>query len=548
MKIRFPINSFFLLLLLFPHLVSLYAEQISAIETQKSRYLAEADSLKKIERYEESLISYFMAYELGLPRDSLYYFWAELFVKKGDLDSALAVNRSALEICNGVLRKELLRQRYSIYVILGADEAAMKISKELGEVPSAGKVWIKPSLNTGFYLKGEREKVFLSDSSYWLHSGSPQENIIDGLFGFYRLSTNVQVANLPARLPDFSVGTIFQLRKNTDISAMSVPSTFDSLSIEGGAFFRLDNLAERLGVELRSVYNFDSYRKERWIHGLAYSVMATDNLFSVGAYNLSLKKGKEYDYQQGFLSVILDLNSTTKVNFSPSLSFSFFLTRNDPFPDISVLSSVVYVDPSEVKPDQLPLFYTDAEKRNPLDTSGFIDGNLISRYSYIEKIKKGSTSITQYQPLSLFRIEPAINAVILFREKWTIKPGIRLGVDIYSDLYRWNEFDRNEITSYMALDPVDNSYYQITGTDVVNEKIRLGKKVGSSFSKRRLDTELQGSVSLGHTFRRAGNIIFSVQLNKFWTNLPTACPVEIREWSVAFVTDWQYSIDFRKKR
>jgi len=548
MKIRFWINPLFLILLFFSLPLSLYAEQISTNEVQKSRYLAEADSFIKIERYDESLISYFMAHELGLPRDSLFYLWAELFVKKGDLDSALAVNRSALEMCNETLRKELLRQRYSIYIILGADEAAMKVSEELGEDLSAGKVRIIPSLNTGFYLKAEREKVFLSDSSYWIHPGSPQDYKIDGMFGFYRLSSNVQFANLPARLPDFSVGTIFQLRKNTDLSVMSAPSTFDSLSIEGGAFFRLDNLAERLGVELRSVYNYDSYRMERWIHGLVYSFMASDNLFSVGAYNVALKKGKEYDYQQGFLSVILDLNSTVKVSFSPSLSFSFFLARNEPLPDVSVPSSVLYVDQSEVKPDQLPLFYTDTEKRNPLDTSGLNDGNIFSRLSYIERMKNGSTAITIHQPLSHFRIEPSVNAEIPLRKKWTVKSGIRLGVDIYSNLYRWNEFEENEITSYVALDPDDNSYYQITGTGVIHDKIRIGKKVGSSFSKRRLDTELQGSVSLGHTFKRAGNIIFSLQLNKLWTNLPAACPAEIREWSVAFITDWQYSIDFRKKR
>lgn len=547
-KIRFWINPFFFILLLFSLSQSIYAERVSTNGVQKNRYLAEADSFINIERYEESLISYFLAYELGLPRDSLFYLWAELFVKKGDLDSALAVNRSALEICNEAMRKDLLKQRYSIYVILGADEAAMKVSEELGEVSSAGKVRITPSLNTGFYLKGEREKVFLSDSSYWIHPGSEQDHIIDAVFGFYRLSTNVQFANLPAGLPDFSVGTIFQLRKNTDISAMSAPSTFDSLSIEGGAFFRLDNLAERLGVELRSVYNYDSYRMERWTHGLVYSFMGTDNLFSVGAYNLSLKKGKEYDYQQGFLSVILDLNSSVKVSFSPSLSFSFFLTRNEPLPDASVYSSIVYVDPSEVKPGQLPLFYTDAEKRDPLDTSGLIYGEFFSRFSYIEKIRNGSSVIMLHQPLSHFRIEPAINATIPLKKKWTVKPGIRLGVDIYSDLYRWNEFEKNEITSFMALDPVDNSYYQIIGAGLVHDTIRLGKKVGSSFSKRRFDTELQGSVSLGHTFKRAGNIIFSLQLNKLWTNLPTACPVEIGEWSVAFVTDWQYSIDFRKKR
>ncbi len=547
MEIRFHINPFFLVLLLFTLSLTGYAEQISINGVQKSRYLAEADSFIKIERYEESLISYFLAYEQGLPRDSLFYLWAELFVKKGDLDSALAVNRSALEISTETLRKELLRQRYSIYVILGADEAAMKVSEELGEVPFTRKVQITPSLNTGFYLKGEREKIFLSDSSFWIHPHSPQDRAIDAVFGFYRLSTNVQFANLPARLPDFSVGTIFQLRKNTDISVMSAPSTFDSLCIEGGAYLRLDNLAERLGVELRSVYNYDSYRMERWIHGLVYSFMATNSLFSVGAYNLALKK-KDYDYQQGFLSLILDLDRSAKVSFSPSLNFSFFITRNEPLPDVSVYSCVVYVNPSEVKPGKLPLFYTDTKKRNPLDTSGLIDGDFFYRLSYVEKIRNGSTAITLHQPLSHFRIEPSINAEIPLKKKWNIKPGIRLGFDIYSDFYRWNEFEKNEVTSFMAIDPDDLSYYQITGTGVANDTIRLGKKVGSSFSKRRFDTELQGSVSLGHTFRRAGNIIFSLQLNKLWTNLPTACPAEIREWSVAFITDWQYSIDFRKKR
>lgn len=549
MYIRSRIHFITLLLLFFsPLLFVLCAQQGPIGDAQKSRYLAEADSFIRADRYDEALISYFLAYEQGLSRDSLFYLWADLFVKKGDLDSALAVNRSALEICTEKLRKDLLRQRYSIYVFLGADKAASQVSEELGEVVFVKRRRVIPSLYTGFYLKGEREKVNLSDSSYWTHLGSSEDRTIDQIFGFYRLSTNLQFTDLPGKLPDFSVGAIFQIRKNTDVSTMSAPSTFDSLSIEGGGYFRLDNLVDRMGIELRSVYNYDSYRVKRWTHGLVYSFMATEKVFSIGAYNIALKEGRFYDYQQGFISILMDLNRISKVSFTPSLNSSFFLTRQEPLLD-AAYSHYLYFDVNAVKTGKLPLFYRDAEMNNPLDTSGLnVKNYLPAWHSYVDQINNGSTEVSLEMPLSHFRIEPGINSAISLNRNWTVKPGMRLGFDIYFRLYRWNEFDKSDLTDYLAFDPGEKSYYQILGTDKPNSVITTGKKVGSLNSQRRFDTDLQGSVSVEHRFKRAGNIIFSLQLNRLWTNLPKACPVEISDWAVAFITDWQYSIDFRKKR
>lgn len=535
------------LLILIPLFFVVYADQNSIDVNKKSAYLAEAENLIEKENYEEALISYFLAYDLGLPRDSLFYLWAELYLKKGDLDSALAVNQSALEMCSAALKKELLKQRFSIYVFLGADEAALKISRELGETDYKIKPGITPYLNTGINLKGEQEKLSLSDPSYWTHSGSAKDPV-NRVYGTYYLSGNIKFTDLPSRFPDFSLGTVFQLRRNTELSTKTASSAFDSLSIESGGYYRLDNLWDRLGVELRTVYNQDSYKTRRWTHGLVYSFLASEKIFSVGTYNIALKEGRHYDYQQGFISVIFDILNKTVVSFSPSLNLSCFFTRNEPVIDASY-SSFVYVDVAQVQPDKLPLFYLDAQKQMPLDTSGLNKPDMMKRFLYAAQIENGSTPVILEMPLSHFRIEPVLSAAISLHKKWTVKPAVRWGLDIYNQIYRWNKFyNVEQYIGYVALNCSDNSYYQIIGMNSVGQiDIELGEKIGSSYSQRRFDTDIQGSVSIGHTFKRAGNIIFSLELNKSWTSLPSDCPVEINDWSVAFTTDWQCSINLGKR-
>jgi hypothetical protein len=59
------------------------------------------------------------AFGQGLSDDSLYFLWSEIYIAKGELDTALALNYAAKPDSAGDLARQILEQRYSIFSSLG---------------------------------------------------------------------------------------------------------------------------------------------------------------------------------------------------------------------------------------------------------------------------------------------------------------------------------------------------------------------------------------------------------------------------------------------
>lgn len=544
------------LLLVFLFLI-LTAELLFGNDNSKKQYLNSADSLTKIAKYDDALFNYFLAYDQGLPRDSLFYFWAELYLNKGNLDSALAVNRSALDMGSPNLRKELLRQRYSIYVLLGADEQAMSIAEELNEKKTDHHFRISPFLNSNLLLKIENEKIKTPEPSFYTIDSTGDYYTDEGLASL-RLSGKLRFSALQNKFPDFSFGSIFQVKKNSSITALSAAKPFDSLIIESGGSFSIENIAGKSQIELRSTYNSDLNDVKRWNHGLIFSFMAEKTgIFSIGGYTMTLQNGTEYDYQYGFLSFILDINRNSALSLSPALTFSCFASKHESISlGLPLSPQMLYFNVDALESDKIPLFYKDAQMRIPLDTSGLNGAdNFISVLKYAPQIKNNSTPVMTILdlPLSYFHIEPSVCAAVKLKRNWVFKPGMKLSFDIYTELYKWYDFKIEELTYYMAVNYSDGSFYQIKGMNdngSGDASIEVGDRVGTFYKKRRIDTALQWSVSFEHVFKRVGNMVFTLSVNKLWNNLPSSCPVEKSNWSVSFNTDWNYSLafsDFRKK-
>lgn len=519
--------------------------------TYKSSFLLTADSLLKKEQYDDALVQYFLASENGMPQDSLYYFWAELYINKGDLDSALAANSFALKNTDTttIFGQQLFQQRYSIYLFLGAGKQAKEIWKKISVLNGNKRGEFKASIKTYLSLRYEPEKVDFADPSYWTSGKDSISNEISSLF---RITGNFQFQLPPNSFPDFSLGPFFQLKKSSSLPG-SISSALDSLNFDAGGYISLDNLFNSIRIELRSSINSDRYLTKRWINGLSYSyINAKGTFLSAGGYNISLQKNLDYDYQFGYQSFILDMKRHS-ILFSPSLTISSFASKHNVIYDNALSSlSLLYFNSSRLNGKMVPLFYNDAQMRTPLDTSG-LNGNAKMFYinRYANQMQQSSTPVTAMLdlPLSYFRIEPGINAEIPVN-KWSLKPGIRFNIDIYNGLYRWHDFDLEHLTPYLAVDPSTNNYYQINGISdqgTVNlSSFGIGEKTGSFFTRKRLDSGIQGEISMRRTFKKAGTFNISLHAGKFWTNLPRSCPVNINSWTVMCNADWNYTRSLAK--
>lgn len=512
-------------------------------KSNANHYIYAADSLIKIELYEEALNYYFIAYDNGMPKDSLYFLWADLFIKQEYLDSALAVNGSALNFTTEYFRKELLKQRYSILILLGAFEQAVKISAELGEASDVRKTIVIPSVKAGLALKLEPEVIKVPEPSYWTND-SRDDYIHNEIYTSMRVSGNLHFIPVKKKIMNLSIGSLFQMNKSSAANGLSKGAAFDSLGIEAGWHVTAESIADRLNLEFKSVFNHNRYKNNTWIHSVTCSYIEDkSNIMAFGGYILGLEDGKKFDYQYGFISAMLDI----KKWLSSSLNLSFYGSEQEPV-ETEFAFKQIYFDADAVISNKVPLFYKDKELKNPLDTNG-MNGKTIDRlfkyYGYLDSIKKNSVS-TDYVvvldlPVSYLSIEPSISFNIPLKRKWKLKPSIELGMDIYTGNYRWHEFDYFDFY-YLAVDYSNNSYYEINGIETVEpDKFGIGKKIGFTYrSQKRIDTSIEGTISLGHSFKKAGNIIFSIQGEKLWSNLLPSCPMEIRNWLVSFTTSWQY--------
>lgn len=548
-----PIISF--IIIVFLGNLGVRAEHGKHIDTCSIGYLAKADSLLKIGDFDNAIIQYFMASENGMTQDSLYYFWAELYLKKGNPDSALAANSFALKKTDTAttFKEQLYIQRYSIFTFLGADSLANDIWKKIFVEKSNKKTRFKSSLKANLSLRYEPDKIDAPILSYW--SLGNEDSINNEFSGIVRLTAEFQYLLSSRKKTALSFGPYFMLKKSSNLSSQ-VSSAFDSLNVDMGGYFSLDNLFKTLRVEFRSGANSDRYFTKRWVNGISYSyINEQGNFFLAGGYNIATKKHLKYDYQFGYQSFIMDFDIKKSFSISPLLTLSYFGSEDDIIKDNSLSSlSYIYFNSSKLNENMVPQFYKDIQMINELDTTNLNGGSRLFYFGkYIDQLQQNSTSVTALLdlPQTYFRIEPGINAGISVN-KWRFRPSVKFNLDIYNGLFRWHDFNFEYLTPYLAKDPLTNKYYQIIGLNssgtVDLSNFGIGEITGSLYTHSRMDFGIHGEFSVSRKFKKTGTFKLFLGVAKYWTTLPAICPVSFNSYSITCNVDWNYTHMFIRNK
>jgi hypothetical protein len=107
---------------------------VSAVGAARPSYRSLCDSAQThmhTGSYDTAMYYYARAHNRGMSKDSLYFLWARVYLHKGVLDTALALNYSILAHTQGAFRREVLSQRRRVFLLLGWDERAAHIGDSL---------------------------------------------------------------------------------------------------------------------------------------------------------------------------------------------------------------------------------------------------------------------------------------------------------------------------------------------------------------------------------------------------------------------------------
>lgn len=513
--------------------------------------LARADSLRETGRYEAALGAYIEAHSRGLPKDSLFYFWARIYIDRGIYDSALAVNRAALDMKRAELRRPLLAQRYVVYSLAGAEERASAVRERMTAAspdtatapPRPVRPYLRARASSGYEGARERKSSLLTDS---VHDAGVHE-----MRTALSLDPGIRIeAGGPA--PD-RLGAYLRLKDRRHLGDERSGHGADSLSIAGGLTTSWSNLLDMFSFGLEGGVLRDRYHSTLWTGGVSLSAIGT-SLLGVASYSFALTKQGKLDNQIGYLAGILNKPLSSRLTLSPGLSamvygaeaMELILPVYALHESGTIEAKMLYIDEGATSGELVPRFYGDPELTAPLDTTG-ANGSLPGKALYLRRAagRARAASIRLTIPVTFVRLGASVEASMGLTESVRLKPSLGVWGDWYPELVRWTTIDMEAATPYMAYQPAAQTYYAIegmdgSGYDVGADPLAIGDAVGYEHAERRRDLRVVLGCMLEKRFAKAGTLGLDTRWRLYATSMSEAAPVTttLNDMTVGLV--WRY--------
>jgi hypothetical protein len=460
------------------------------------------------------------AYANGLSEDSLYYFWAEIYYRRGALDTALALNIAAQRKNAGTLTNALLQQRYLIYATLGW-------VKESGE--------ILDSLRS----RSAADKKFFPRFSFVSWSGVNVRNILEeNPYPFYNVQPVYERITNPGQDITLKSAWYFPLGKK----AALVPAV--SYNFSNGveqSNLRFDSLNHSFGVSL-DLRNF-------WQSlSLGYSLQQRISIFQdVSTQNIvtlsRLHQGKRWlaysslmylieraresagSYQGVWFMNYFSRRISASTDFALAPLMSCFLTDDlnsvNPVP-------VMYIEDPAVSP---VTHYTDA---SCTQTIPIPSGPLTPQQQRMLLASYRGAAVTQdflvCAPESYVGATPTISISHKLSPVFSLEAGLKGMAYYYLTEHEWVTLSAPNDTM-LACSNSDGRYYTVEEFSNINTGEIYGGPLEMTYlKKRRIDFGVDGDLALKRRLWANGTAGVNVYMRKYWSNMENEAPSELKDF------------------
>lgn len=497
-------------------------------------------------RYNEALTHYFGAHAAGMPKDSLLYLWCDIYVQRQIYDSALAINGTALESAEDETRRVLLKQRYAIFRLAGAENQAEKVLEELARDSDADTEQRRFVPHARVRLLGGYGSVREATPASFLHidsaaltmQSSPEWRARTAGTGGFRLHAE----RGPPLAFEVSAGMGTRRYAATEQPA----GIFDSLEWQIGAGMAVEELFDILRVGLEGGMSRDKYDHRRPLCGASSSlIFPRRSLVVFGNYQVAFRKGT-VDYAMGFFRGEREIRLSPRLTLSPGVSAMLF---DGPPVDMTLGQvGVTHVDASSAHGETVPQWYTDQSMKQPIDTAGVNGTGILSTVAirrYADGII-GSADMLDLEvsfPVGFRRLALSFSGEINAGAPLLFILGLHLRGDWYISPYRWVRIDPEVLSGYVAYDPREDAYYEITGLDPDgsidrSERFGIGNQALASRKDERRDAAVELTMRFEWTTHRAGRVDMVLATTRNFTTLDPSCPLEIPRWDLRGTLGW----------
>jgi hypothetical protein len=492
------------------------------------------------EQQYDSAVHYLVkAYSEGLSRDSLLYIWANIYIQKNTLDSALAANYMITVPAPRKLALDVLLQRSTIYKKLGWSDEAAKLADTLRMNSSYRIARAVPLVKAGAVLSFSRGKEVSDTVSPWntaTSSGSAENSY--GGSGYLDAQWKKQFA---ARM--ISWGLHGALSRTTSDSVSDFADR-DSVAMSAGLYFAITgkNLTSNYSVSINKGTD-DSVTVRASIDG-GMTGLSKMSLYWAGVSAAITSRGKPQDFgawvyltRQQNIHRMLQLQGSVLFDASWSDESQFSLTLDT--------MKTLYARNGAL---QYPVFYADASRSTELDTAFLqvITGNLRNRI--IASSHDTVISIAIKQPNSSISIMPKAGVTLKFRLPLQFSCAWKL--TYFTSPNEWDQMNVN--AHYLMYSDADNSFYTIPW-DLLNDLVITYADNGGltlapqaakleHHSKRRIDNSLMLDISQVIFDSKVTSLRLNAQVSRTWSTLSEKSPFAIPLWNVYIGCKWDINL------
>ncbi|MBN1129240.1 MAG: hypothetical protein JXA71_09655 [Chitinispirillaceae bacterium] len=476
-------------------------------------------------RYDAAYEYFQTAFSRGLSEDSLYYFWAEIYCRRGVLDTALALNIAARRKNAGGLTIPLLQQRYVIYATLGWAEEAGEIVDSLQFLQSR-----QPLRET---RAGENRLAPRFSVMNW--SGLNVRNIFEEQPYPFRKSVPVlgRVVN-PGQDITLKSSWYFPFVKGTALQP-AISYNFSN-GIEQGNL-RLDSLNHALGISLgvTNLWRFFSIGYSLQQRSSIFGGVSTQNTVSLSR----LRQGNRWLAYSSLMG-IMESSREEAGSFQSVLLMNYFSCRLSAATDIA-LSPLVSCFLTGDLSTPVPVMYIEAPAANPV--THYTDATCTQTVP----IPSGPlTPVQQRELLAAYReaavpqgfirapesfaaATPSVGIMHKLSAKFSVEGTLKGMAYYYLKEHEWISSAAPGDTM-LAFSNGDGRYYSVEEfSNITSGETYGGPLEMASCSKRRIDFGMGGDAALKWRVGKTGTLRLNAYVNKYWSSLRDELPAEIKD-------------------
>jgi hypothetical protein len=468
----------------------------------------------------DSAYSYLQqAYARGLSEDSLYYFWSEIYLRRGALDTALALTIAAQRKNTGTLTEKLLRQRYTIYATLGWVKEAGEILDSLMDLSAAEKKFV-PRISIVNW-SGLNVRNIIEENPYpFINSGTLRDRIVNPgqditlkaawFFPFWKRSVLV-----PAVSYNFTNGV-----EQSNLR-------FDSLNHSFGFSLDAKNLIRSLSLGYSVQRRVSMFGDASTLNAVSLSRLHHGKRwlsYSSLMYIAEVSQESEVSYQSAWLMHYCSrpLSASTDIALMPLVSC--FLTG-----DLTAINRVpvMYIEDPDVRP---VTHYTDGSCTQsipipPPPLSMQEQRRLLAAYRAAAVPQNFLVCV----PESYLCAMPSVSITHKLPHGFSVEGTLKGMAYYYLKEHQWVSLSAPSDT-FIAYSNSEGRYYLVEQfANVTNAETYAGPLELKSFAKRRIDYGIGGELALKRRLWRDGTIGVHAYIKKYGSTLSRDLPAEIKD-------------------